>query len=103
MRSFLDHVPERCHDALRQAIEAVTETKQLLDQVQHRFGTNDPTALRALVGQRHGGVTVTPDAVVELEALHAEHEARRAECRALLDWAARGGTGPAPAIRGIES
>lgn len=45
MRSFLDHVPERCHDALRQAIEAVTETKQLLDQVQHRFGTNDPTAL----------------------------------------------------------
>ena len=102
MRSFLEHVPERFHDKLRKAIEAITETKYLLDQVQSRFGTKDPARLRDMLGQQHGGVTVTPDAVAELEALCAEHEIRRDACRALMEWAAGGGAGPLPSIRELD-
>lgn len=94
MRSFFDHVPEPFHAPLREAIEAVTETKYLLDQVQERFGTRDPAELEALVGKTFGGVTVTPDAVAELTALVEAHEARRETCRALLEQAARGGPVP---------
>lgn len=90
MQSFFEHIPERYQAQIRAAIEAVTETKMLLDQVRARFGTNDPQALRALQGRTFEGVAVTPAAVAELEALIAEHEARRAACQSLMDRAARG-------------
>lgn len=94
MRSFFEHVPERHHATLREAIEAVTETKYLLDQVRARFGTHDPAMLRGLLGQVFDGIAVTPDAVAELEALAAEHEARRAACRTLLEQVAKGQAPP---------
>ena len=103
MRSFFDHVPERFHAPLREAIEAVTESKHLLDQVQARFGTREPAELEALVGRTFDGVTVTPDAVAELAALVEAHEARRAECRDLLERAARGGAAPHAQPAGEEA
>jgi hypothetical protein len=50
--------------------------------------------LRGLLGQVFDGIAVTPDAVAELEALAAEHEARRAACRALLERVAKGQAPP---------
>lgn len=90
MRSFLDHIPERFHDDLRQIIEGVTETKYMLDQVQARFGTRDPAELERLIGREFDGITVTPQAVAELTALLETHEARREACRLLMEAAARG-------------
>lgn len=101
MQSFFDHVPERYHATLRKAIEAVTETKILLDQVAERFGTREPEGLRERMGRTFEGIVVTPEAVQELEALVAEHEARRRACQHLMARAARGeslsdGDAPAP-------
>lgn len=90
MRSYLEHVPEGFHEALRDAIEAVTETKILLDQVRARFGTTEPAQLRDLLGQTFDGYTVTVEAVAELEGLAAEHEARREACRQVMVAAGQG-------------
>ena len=84
MRSYLEHVPEAFHEALRDAIEAVTETKMLLDQVKVRFGTAEPAQLREMLGQSFEGYTVTPEALAELEGLVAEHENRREVCRQVM-------------------
>jgi len=90
MKSFMENIPEQYQAALRDAIEAVTETRILLDQVVARFGTKEPEALRAKMGQTFEGITVTEAAVGELEALIALHEDKRALCQNLMDAAAKG-------------
>ena len=90
MRTFMEHIPEQGQRALREAIEAVTETKLLLDQVRTRFGTNDPRELEAKMSQVCEGIPVTPEAVSDLETLRALHEERRAACRDLMERLARG-------------
>ncbi len=94
MRSFMDHIPPEHHDALRDAIDAVTESKILLDQVAERFGTKEPDALESLLGQTFDGVTVTPEAVAELRALHDLHETRRQACHAIMQRIAGGAADP---------
>jgi len=74
MANFLDHIAEQHVPELRDAIAAVHETKELLMQVQARFGTQDPAALAARIGESCDGVQVTPAAVSELESLLELHE-----------------------------
>jgi hypothetical protein len=93
MRSFMEHVPEHSQRALRKAIEAVTETKVLLDQVKARFGTCDPGELEQRMHEVFDGIEVTPRAVAELKSLHDLHEERRAACRSLMERIARGEDG----------
>ena len=90
MSTFMDHVPERYHSVLRDAIDAVTETKILLDQVETRFGTREPDTLRGLMGSTFDGIVVTEEAVTELQNLLELHRERRAECQALMDTVSRG-------------
>ena len=90
MSSFMDHIPQQYQGMLRESIDAVTETKILLDQVQQRFGTKAPEALRERMGQSFEGVTVTVEAVADLKNLLQMHEDRRLACQALMDRAAQG-------------
>lgn len=87
MLPFMRHIPERYRNDLREAIEGVTATKLLLDQTRTRFGTHDPIALQAMIGQVFDGATVTRDSVRELEKLRGLHEVRRVRCRKLMSHA----------------
>ena len=93
MPSFLENIPPEYHEPLREAIEAIGETRRLLDEVRERFGTIDPRELAAKPGEALGGVSA-PQAARELEALLTLHEQRRAYCRDLMLRMARGETLP---------
>lgn len=97
MKSYMEHIPEQYHESLRQMIDQITETKMLLDQVQARFGTKNPDALRELIGQTFEAVEVTETSVSELETLIAVHEQYRTDCQQLMDRAAHGAEVPAAA------
>lgn len=89
METFL-HVPEAYGESLWRAIEAINETKAMLAGVEERFGTTDPEALGARIGEECKGVCVDETVIAALEALLAVHEQRRAACLALMQQAAHG-------------
>ena len=90
MSGFFDHIPEDRVPALREAIQAVTETKVLLDQVAGRFGTTEPAALRRMIGRTVDGIAVSEASVAQLEELLRLHEERRTACRLLMERIAAG-------------
>jgi hypothetical protein len=90
MSGFFDHIPAAGVPALREAIQAVTETKVLLDQVAARFGTTKPKALRKMIGRTVDGIAVSEESVAQLEHLLRLHEERRTACRLLMESIAAG-------------
>ena len=85
MESFFEGIPEKYHEELQAAIDAVNETNELLRQVKKRFGTNVPTELTEKLGEEFEGITVTQEAIDELKELSTLHESRRQACQAILD------------------
>lgn len=100
MESFLSNLPEAYGASLWRAIEAINETKGMLAEVAERFGTTDPAALRARIGETCGGIRVDETAIAALETLLAIHEQRRAACLAVMQQAAKGEAAPPPC--GVE-
>ncbi|HKJ00295.1 MAG TPA: hypothetical protein VKB51_17615 [bacterium] len=86
----MTHIPEAYRSALQGAIEAVTETKAMLGEVAQRFGTADPEALQARIGEACSDTVIDESTVTALRALLATHEVRREACRLLMEDAANG-------------
>ena len=95
MDDFLRHVPDDFQAPLTRVIEAITESKVMLDEVAQRYGTTDPEELRERVGEVCDGIEISEETVGALEALHEMHEQRRELCRRLMDDA---NAGRAPSV-----
>jgi len=91
MGSFFDDIPAAFHERLKNAINEVNETNELLRQVKKRFGTDDPKELAEKTGMVFDGIPVTQEAVAELEDLKIMHESRRSQCQEILDEIANAG------------
>ena len=85
MSSFFENVPPEYVPELRTLIESLRETQAMIQQVQKRFGTDQPDALRELMGQEFDGVTVTEESVEELKILQGIHEERREAIRSVFN------------------
>lgn len=91
MESFFEGIPEKYHGELQTAIDAVNETNELLRQVKKRFGTNVLSELIEKEGEEFEEITVTREAIDELEKLISLHESRRQVCQTILNRIAKSG------------
>ncbi|MDH5191482.1 MAG: hypothetical protein OEW89_09550 [Gammaproteobacteria bacterium] len=89
MSSFFDGIPEAYQTPLQKAIDDVNETNELLRQVKKRFGTDIPDELQEKIGKEFEGITVTEEAIKELEILIDTHQERRRVCQEILDEIAK--------------
>ena len=85
MRSFFENVPPEYVPELKTLIEALREVQAVIQQVRERFGTDQPEALKEMIGEEFDGVIVSEASVEELRTVLAIHEERRAAIRSVFD------------------